>query len=54
MAGVGSVNVSIHQCNNPSVSCSWDVTFVSHVGDIITPIVGKGSLESVLMFESMN
>jgi hypothetical protein len=47
MEGIGSVDVSIHQCNNPSVSCSWDVTFVSFVGDVITLLVNKQQLIGV-------
>jgi hypothetical protein len=31
---IGSVTVSLHDCDNPSVSCSWDVTFLSLEGDV--------------------
>ncbi|KAL7538362.1 hypothetical protein ACHAXR_010787, partial [Thalassiosira sp. AJA248-18] len=31
---IGSVAVTLHDCNNPAISCSWDVTFLSVGGDV--------------------
>ena len=31
---IGSVDVSRHECDYPSISCSWDVTFLSLEGDV--------------------
>ena len=31
---IDSVSVSLHECDNPTVSCSWDITFLSLEGDV--------------------
>jgi len=31
---IDSVSVSLHDCDNPALSCSWDVTFLSLEGDV--------------------
>lgn len=31
---IGSVEVSLHNCDDPGISCSWNVTFLSLDGDV--------------------
>jgi len=31
---IDSVSISLHECDNPTVSCSWDITFLSLEGDV--------------------
>ena len=31
---IGSASVSLHECDDPTISCSWDVTFLSLEGDV--------------------
>ena len=42
--GIGDVTVSINSCVDPSVSCSWDITFVTYLGDVFTPLVNSDQL----------
>ena len=31
---VGSIAASLHDCDNPGISCSWEITFMSLEGDV--------------------
>ena len=39
IGGIGTLEVSRHDCDNPSTTCTWDVTFASFVGeaDLLVP-----------------
>lgn len=41
---IGSIGVSLHDCNDPAVSCSWDVTFLSLEGDVNALVPNKMQL----------
>ena len=47
MSGIGDVTVSVYSCVNPSVSCSWDITFDTYIGDVFTPLVNLDQLMGI-------
>eukprot|EP00804_Cyclotella_cryptica_P021433 CCRYP_005783-RA/>CCRYP_005783-RA protein AED:0.00 eAED:0.00 QI:831/1/1/1/1/1/3/2372/6166 len=41
---IGTVDVTVYECFNPIVSCSWDITFTSDLGDISLLLPTKDQL----------